>query len=145
MREIVSVTFDRDEESFGVLLGDRLYLDEGGAPLDVNGDNVTQYYPMSDKNVVIGKITSRESIEGNDLRSVSLESIIDKKLEQFLDDVWGCVPGNLHQMIMSKVEKPLIKQILKRVGGNQVHAARILGINRNTLRKKIKMYEDSRL
>ena len=44
------------------------------------------------------------------------------------------------QLIIQKVEKPLIKQILLRTGGNQVHAARILGINRNTLRKKIKIY-----
>jgi Fis family transcriptional regulator len=41
---------------------------------------------------------------------------------------------------MSKVEKPLLIQILRRVGGNQVQAAKILGINRNTLRKKIKLY-----
>jgi DNA-binding protein Fis len=41
---------------------------------------------------------------------------------------------------MSKVEKPLLVQILRRVGGNQVQAAKILGINRNTLRKKIKQY-----
>ncbi|NRA64342.1 MAG: hypothetical protein HRU19_07650 [Pseudobacteriovorax sp.] len=41
---------------------------------------------------------------------------------------------------MSKVEKPLLVQILRRVGGNQVQAAKILGINRNTLRKKIKHY-----
>jgi Fis family transcriptional regulator len=38
------------------------------------------------------------------------------------------------------VEKPLLVQILRRVGGNQVQAAKILGINRNTLRKKIKQY-----
>ena len=35
------------------------------------------------------------------------------------------------------VEKPLIEVVLERVGGNQLHAARMLGINRNTLRKKI--------
>jgi Fis family transcriptional regulator len=41
---------------------------------------------------------------------------------------------------MKKVEKPLLGQILRRTGGNQVHASKILGINRNTLRKKMKLY-----
>lgn len=141
MREVVSIVFGRDEEeSFGMLIRDKVYLDDGGAPLDVDGDNVTQYYPMSDKNVVIGRITSRESIESSDLRSTSLGSLVDKKLEQFFDDVSGMMPENMHQMIMSKAEKPLIRQIMKRTGGNQVQAAKILGINRNTLRKKIKLY-----
>jgi Fis family transcriptional regulator len=42
---------------------------------------------------------------------------------------------------LRRVEKPLFRQVMQRTGGNQVHAARILGINRNTLRKKIKLYD----
>ena len=71
----------------------------------------------------------------------SLESLVNLKISRFLDQVGSYYPENLHSLIMKKVEKPLVHQILKRTGGNQVHTARILGINRNTLRKKIKMYE----
>ena len=41
-------------------------------------------------------------------------------------------------MVIAEVEKPLLEVVLKRTGGNQLRAARILGINRNTLRKKIR-------
>ena len=74
------------------------------------------------------------------LDGYSLEAIVELKISRFLDQIGTYYPENLHALIMRKVEKPLIKQILRRTGGNQVHAARILGINRNTLRKKMKMY-----
>ena len=70
----------------------------------------------------------------------SLESIIELKISRFLDQIGTYYPEKLHSIIMKKVEKPLIGQILRRTGGNQVHAARILGINRNTLRKKMRIY-----
>ncbi len=70
----------------------------------------------------------------------SLESIVELKISRFLEQIGNYYPEALHATIMRKVEKPLLNQILRRTGGNQVHAARILGINRNTLRKKMKLY-----
>lgn len=77
---------------------------------------------------------------GAKLDSYSLEAIVESKISRVLDHFGKFPPDDLHQLIMSKVEKPLLGQILRRTGGNQVHASRILGINRNTLRKKMKMY-----
>lgn len=74
------------------------------------------------------------------LDEFSLEDIVEHKISRFLEKLGQYYPEDLHSLIIQKVEKPLIKQILLRTGGNQVHAARILGINRNTLRKKIKIY-----
>lgn len=74
------------------------------------------------------------------LDGFSLESIVELKISRFLDQIGTYYPESLHALIMRKAEKPLLSQILRRTGGNQVHAARILGINRNTLRKKMKMY-----
>ena len=74
------------------------------------------------------------------LDGYSLEAVVDSKLSRFLDQIGTFYPENLHELIIKKVEKPLLAQILRRTGSNQVHAARILGINRNTLRKKMKMY-----
>lgn len=70
----------------------------------------------------------------------SLESIVELKISRFLEQIGTYYPESLHATIMRKTEKPLLNQILRRTGGNQVHAARILGINRNTLRKKMKFY-----
>ncbi len=74
------------------------------------------------------------------LDKYSIEDVVELKISRFLDQIGTFYPENLHELIMSKVEKPLLIQILRRVGGNQVQAAKILGINRNTLRKKIKLY-----
>lgn len=48
--------------------------------------------------------------------------------------------GVLYKTILSEVEKPLIERVLERTEGNQLKAARILGINRNTIRSKIKKF-----
>lgn len=74
------------------------------------------------------------------LDSHSLEKVVEVKLNRFFDQLGGFYPENLYDLIIKKVEKPLIQQILVRTGGNQLQAAQILGINRNTLRKKIKLY-----
>jgi DNA-binding protein Fis len=70
----------------------------------------------------------------------SLEAVVELKISRFLDQIGTYYPEDLHSLIMKKVEKPLLGQILRRTGGNQVHASKILGINRNTLRKKMKLY-----
>ena len=46
--------------------------------------------------------------------------------------------GSLYKSLLDIVERPLIETTLRRTGGNQIRAARVLGINRNTLRVKIK-------
>ena len=45
--------------------------------------------------------------------------------------------GDVYAMVLEQVERPLIRFVLEKTRGNQVKAADILGINRNTLRKKI--------
>jgi len=74
------------------------------------------------------------------LDKYSIEDVVEFKISRFFDQLGSFYPDNVHELIMTKVEKPLLAQILRRTGGNQVHAARILGINRNTLRKKMKIY-----
>ena len=70
----------------------------------------------------------------------AIEDVVEFKISRFLDQIGNFYPENVHELIMTKVEKPLLAQVLRRVGGNQVHASKILGINRNTLRKKMKIY-----
>ncbi|MDD4929399.1 MAG: helix-turn-helix domain-containing protein [Gallionella sp.] len=59
-------------------------------------------------------------------------------LTEYFSDLEGEEPGcGLYDMVMNCVEKPLIEMVLVQVGGNQSRAAAMLGINRNTLRKKM--------
>lgn len=74
------------------------------------------------------------------LDKYSMEDVVELKISRFLDQLGNLNPENMHNLILSKVEKPLLTQILRRVGGNQVQAAKVLGINRNTLRKKMKSH-----
>jgi Fis family transcriptional regulator len=48
---------------------------------------------------------------------------------------------NLYQLVIEQVEAPMIRYVLNRTGGNRTHAAKILGINRNTLHRKIILYK----
>ncbi|MFT7433542.1 MAG: DNA-binding protein Fis [Alphaproteobacteria bacterium] len=69
---------------------------------------------------------------------VGLSQTSNECLERYFDDLGGMTPPpDLYDKIMSQVEKPLLENVLRYVRGNQVRAATILGINRNTLRKKI--------
>jgi two-component system nitrogen regulation response regulator GlnG len=71
------------------------------------------------------------------LKGVSLERIIHLKLEDFISKLG---PGNmsgLYSLVMERVERPLIKLVLGKTQGNQIRTSEMLGINRNTLRKKI--------
>ena len=61
-------------------------------------------------------------------------------LKRYFKDLNGEEPVNLHGMVMSEVEKPLLELVMERAESNQTRAAKMLGINRNTLRKKLKFY-----
>ncbi len=68
---------------------------------------------------------------------LSLEEIIHHKLEDYFQRTRGVDVDNLYSLVIERVERPLIELTLRKTGGNQIRAAEILGINRNTLRKKI--------
>jgi two-component system nitrogen regulation response regulator GlnG len=67
----------------------------------------------------------------------SLEAIIEAKLRAALMQEDIIEINDLYNMVLYQMERPLLRIILEKTGGNQLQAARILGINRNTLRKKI--------
>ena len=69
-----------------------------------------------------------------------LSVCITESMQRYFDDLNGEQPTNLHTFFINEVEKPFLKVVMQRVDGNQTRAADILGINRNTLRKKLKHY-----
>lgn len=67
----------------------------------------------------------------------SLEELVNMKLRSSMNGIEKLEKDNIHAIVLEQVERPLIRYILEKTRWNQVKAADILGINRNTLRKKI--------
>jgi two-component system nitrogen regulation response regulator GlnG len=67
----------------------------------------------------------------------SLESYLEIKMGDFVKGMRKGSAKNLHPVLISAVERPLIASVLQETQGNQIQAAELLGLNRNTLRKKI--------
>lgn len=69
---------------------------------------------------------------------MNIEEWLNKKLRRYISKIDGSEKGDLRNLIIRCIEEPLIKIVLNETDGNQVKAANILGINRNTLRRKVK-------
>ncbi len=66
-----------------------------------------------------------------------IEDCVRTSLEKFLKDLDGASVTNVYDLVMKTVEKPVLEVVMRHAGANQSQAAAILGINRNTLRKKL--------
>jgi Fis family transcriptional regulator, factor for inversion stimulation protein len=66
-----------------------------------------------------------------------IEECIRDSLAQYFKDLRGAEPHSVHQMIIDAVEKPMLEAVMRQADGNQSRAAEWLGINRNTLRRKL--------
>ena len=64
----------------------------------------------------------------------------EEALDQYFTSLNGDRPGDLYDLVMGQVEEPLFRAVMSYTQGNQSQAAGILGINRGTLRKKLKTY-----
>ena len=70
-----------------------------------------------------------------------LATCVRHAVERYFKDLHGQCPGTaLYETVIAQVEAPLIETVMRHVGYNQCQAAKILGINRNTLRKKLLAY-----
>lgn len=70
----------------------------------------------------------------------TLEQCVLRSLDQYFADLDGSRPHALLDMVTTAVERPLLQFAMNRCDGNQCAAAELLGINRNTLRKKLQQY-----
>lgn len=62
---------------------------------------------------------------------------VRRSLERYFKDLDGAKPRTIYDMVLKNVERPMLEMVLMQAEGNQTIAAEMLGINRNTLRKKI--------
>ncbi|HNC50825.1 MAG TPA: helix-turn-helix domain-containing protein [Accumulibacter sp.] len=75
---------------------------------------------------------TRDHPDGEDIASC-----VSRALANYFQHLDGEQPVAVYNMVIRSVERPMLEVVLKQAGGNQTLAAEILGINRNTLRKKL--------
>ena len=66
-----------------------------------------------------------------------IEECIRDSLDSYFKDLRGAEPHSVHDMVLQAVEKPMLEVVMRQAEGNQSKAAQWLGINRNTLRRKL--------
>ena len=91
--------------------------------------------PTGQNTVPVVRVTNAAARRGE-----TIEECVLRTLEQYFADLGGAKPHALHEMVTQAVERPLLKFAMDKAGGNQCAAAELLGINRNTLRKKLTDY-----
>ena len=89
-------------------------------------------------------MAQKKTKKNRDLQVLSHKKPLRKHTEEALNGYFkslnGDRPGDLYEFVIGEVEKPLFKAVMDYTDGNQSQAAGILGINRGTLRKKLKTY-----
>lgn len=73
-------------------------------------------------------------------RGETIEQCVLRSLHEYFANLDGAKPHALHELVLQAVERPLLQFAMQRANGNQSAAAELLGINRNTLRKKLTDY-----
>ena len=71
---------------------------------------------------------------------VPLRDTVRRAIHGYFDSLDGADADNLYDLVLTQIEPPLLEAVLERTGNNQSLTARILGLNRGTLRKKMKRY-----
>ncbi len=88
-----------------------------------------------------GSVIEKKDLLIDEDSSWSVKDFLEEKLKRYLKDMTKMTNSNLYSTVIAEVEKALISIVLKETGNNQLKTAGILGINRNTLRSKIKEYK----
>jgi Fis family transcriptional regulator len=89
-------------------------------------------------------VAQKKTNKKSDLKALNQKKPLRKHTEEALNQYFrslnGDRPGDLYDLVLGEVEEPLFKAVMDYTHGNQSQAAGILGINRGTLRKKLKTY-----
>jgi len=101
----------------------------------------SQTVATAKKTQTIRKISGRTRESVVQLRNKPLRDLTGEALRTYFRDLNGHKPSALYDLVLGEVEPPLFETVLDYTGGNQSRAAEILGLNRATLRKKLKLYD----
>jgi Fis family transcriptional regulator, factor for inversion stimulation protein len=80
---------------------------------------------------------TKQQVPHEPSRESELAGCVRRVMKQYFRDLDGEQPAAVYDMVLDTIERPLLEVVLTQTNGNQTRAAEILGINRNTLRKKL--------
>ena len=92
---------------------------------------------MLNRDMSSASLTSRETLD----QQRPLREAVDTAMRRYFTHLDGSTTTDLYAMVMAEVEAPLLAAVMEHTRGNQTRAAEMLGLNRGTLRKKLKYYE----
>lgn len=76
----------------------------------------------------------------SDSSNSTLTDTVKNTLITYFNQLDGAEPNDIYNMVLKQVEAPLLEVVMRQVDGNQTKAAACLGLNRGTLRKKLRLY-----
>lgn len=74
-------------------------------------------------------------------QETSLQDSVKNALDNYFAHLGNETPTNIYGMILELIEHPVLERVMKYTGNNQSKAAKVLGLSRGTLRKKLKIYD----
>ncbi len=74
-------------------------------------------------------------------RQEDIAACVQRALDRYFRDLDGELPSGIYDMVLKTVERPMLETVMRQAEGNQTLAADMLGINRNTLRKKLNEHQ----
>ena len=78
--------------------------------------------------------------EGETRKISQLSNAVKHSIRRYLYELDGTQPNDMYDLVLRQIEQPLFEAILEHTKGNQSRAAELLGLNRGTLRKKLRSY-----
>ncbi|TGD72459.1 DNA-binding transcriptional regulator Fis [Mangrovimicrobium sediminis] len=87
---------------------------------------------------VDGSAANDDTLAGGDI--ASLRDSVRSAVQKYLNDLDGQLSTDVYQMVLAEVEAPLLEEVMAYTRHNQTKASIMLGLNRGTLRKKLKQY-----
>ncbi|MFT4677173.1 MAG: Fis family transcriptional regulator [Patiriisocius sp.] len=94
---------------------------------------------MSDEYGIVGEPLEQEPVQAV-ASEPSLSAAVEAAVKNYMDAMESQKITDLYELVLSEIEAPLLASVMKRVGYNQSRASTMLGLNRGTLRKKLKKY-----
>lgn len=101
---------------------------------------------MSTHDIAIAPVEANTEVAGNNTTQLPAENTqtlrdsVEKALESYFAQLDGQPVTEVYEMVLSEVEAPLLEVVMRYTKDNQTKAAVLLGLNRGTLRKKLKQY-----